>query len=127
MQKPALEISRAGFVILLYVHDGRRVAPQFFELIKVACARIKDVDDHIPIVQEHPARFRLTVHAERQRLVRLHLFLNFVDDRLDLPLAGRRRDDKVISEGGEGAEVQQDDIRSLLVRDNFCNVVSLFV
>ena len=41
--------------MLLIDRNNGRVAPQPFELVELAERRMKNVDDHIHIIEEHPA------------------------------------------------------------------------
>jgi hypothetical protein len=41
--------------LLLIDRDHGRVAPESFELIELAERRVKNVDDHVHIIEENPA------------------------------------------------------------------------
>ena len=73
--------------------------------------------NHIAVVHENPPRRRIPFDVQRPDSVLFRPLEYLVHDGLDLTLAISAADDKVISQQGNGAYVQQDNIRSLFVGD----------
>src|SRR5205085_2276173 len=62
-----------------------RFAPELLEAVVVAGVRGEDVDDHVEVVHENPARLRQALDTTRQQaVVLLHVLVDAVVDRLGL-------------------------------------------
>src|SRR4051794_23640859 len=75
----------------------RRLAPELLEAVEVARVRGEDVDDHVEVVHQDPARLREALDAAREEpVVLLEPFGDAVGDRLGLPVRVARADDEAI-------------------------------
>ncbi len=80
---------------------------------------------HIAIVQQHPAGFGAALDAEGAALVALaQVFVQPLDERLELAFAGAGADDKVIGKAGQAADVEEQNVLAFLVGNGVYNFVS---
>ena len=75
--------------------------------------------DDVAIIKQDPARLRRTFAAPWLDLLGLsHLFVNRLQDGLDLAVGARAGDDKIIGERRNLADVQQQDVLRLFLGEN---------
>ncbi len=73
--------------------------------------------NHIAVVHENPPRRRIPFDVQGPESVLFHPLEYLVHDGLDLTLTISAADDKVIGQQGNGAYVQQNNIKALFVGD----------
>lgn len=96
--------------ILLHPHDDGGIAPQIFQVVKVPRPGVKEVNDHIPVIEQHPARGCFAFYAQRAFPVLLHSFFDLVHNRFRLAFAFRRGDDEKVGYGRYLASIKQDNV-----------------
>src|SRR3954468_5053487 len=99
--------------------DGalRGLAPELLEPVEVARLRREDVDDDVEVVHEDPARLADALDAARQQaLVLLEAQVDAVVDGLRLTVGRAGDDDEEVGVARHLAQVEHDDVGSLLVR-----------
>ena len=95
-------------------YDGRAF-PQLFQAIEIAHRGIEEMNDDAVVIQQDPARVRLSFDAEWQNGILLQLLLDVVGDCFHLPFVVGGGDDEIIGEERNGTRVQQQNIRALFV------------
>src|SRR6266568_2861897 len=82
---------------LLESDDRRRCRPELLEVIKLALGWRENVQDHVAVVQQHPARIGLALSVHRLATEFLEqLFAQVLQDGGCLALAARGADHEVI-------------------------------
>jgi hypothetical protein len=72
------------------------------------------MNQEIAVIGEDPLRLVVALHADRQFTgLMFQLKVHFVADGLHLPGIGGSADDKVIGEGGDSGEIQDDNVGGL--------------
>lgn len=105
-------------VLLLHSYDDRRFGPQFLQLVIVAHFRAEEVNDHASVIEQYPAGSGCPLDAQWAHRLHFELFLNFIRDRFQLPLALRRPDHEIIGDERYGACVEHENIFAFFVGDN---------
>ena len=100
---------------LLDVHDLAGAAPEALEVVVGALFGGEDVHDRAAEVVEPPAVLVAALPARAGAAVRARDGVHGLDQRAHLPLAPGGGDDEVVGEGRERTEVQQHDVRRLVV------------
>src|SRR4051794_11284959 len=91
-----------------------RLAPELLEAVVLARFGREDVDDHVEVVHEDPARLAQALHAAGQQAVLLlHVLVDAVVDRLGLAVCAAGADDEVVRVAEHAAEVELDDFLRL--------------
>jgi len=81
---------------------------------------VKDVHDHVPVVDDDPLAERVAVHGERaDGVVFFQAFLNLSRDRFEVRFRRAGADDEEIGERRDAAQVEADDVFGFLVRGEF--------
>ena len=91
-------------------HHDRAVPPQPVQRIEVALVLVLDVHDDVDIVQQRPTALAGAFAARRLVSRFAHLFLDLVDDRVDLALVGRRRDDEAVGDHQLSGHIDHHDV-----------------
>ena len=95
---------------------ARRLAPELLEAVVVARVGGEDVDDHVEVVHEDPARLVEALDAARQHAaVLLHPLVDAVVDRLRLALRVAGADDEEVGVADHVVEVDDDHVDGELV------------
>jgi hypothetical protein len=77
------------------------------------------VHDNVAVVEQHPAGFRCAFAAPRADLFGLaQLPVDRLQDGVDLAVGAGAGDDKIIGEGRDTANVQQQDVLRLFFGEN---------
>ena len=77
---------------------------------------MEDVHDHLQVIEHNPLAGRKTVQGRRLGRVFLSQpVLNLTGDGLKMRLGRARTDDEKIREGGDSAQIQNDDFFRLFV------------
>ena len=99
-------------------HDPLRgFAPELLEPVVLARVGREDVDDHVEVVHEDPARLGQAFDAAgQQAVVLLHVLVDAVVDRLGLAVGAAGGDHEVVRVAEDAAQVELDDVDRLLVR-----------
>jgi hypothetical protein len=101
----------------------RRVAPKVFKAVERALVPVKNVNNHLQIIEHHPLTARKAVNRNWTNCM---LFsqpcLNFVCDCFQLRLRRGRAKHEEIGERGNCAQIQNDGVLRLFVRREFCAV-----
>lgn len=90
--------------------DRHALAPAFVQLIKSPLRWSKNVDEDIPIIDEHPAGVSGTFTVKWTFAFLFQGLFNFITDGGDLSFAIGGADDKIIGESATLAYVQQNNI-----------------
>ena len=90
--------------------NHRAVAPQPVQRIEVAFVLMLDVHHDVDVIEQRPATFAGALAAGRFVPGGAHLLLDLVDDGVDLPLVGRRRDDEAVGDDQLARHVDDDDV-----------------
>lgn len=104
-------------VPLLDVDDQRGVLPELFQAVIVARLRREEVNYDAPIIEDDPAGAGGAFHVQGVHICCFQAFPNSIEDGFDLSLAFAGADDEVVGDQGHGPDVQQHNIRTLLVSD----------
>jgi hypothetical protein len=105
----------------------RGVAPEIFEVVEFAHVAAHDVDDHVEIIQDHPGGVDGAVGSARALVVLFfEILLDFIDNGAEVRLAGAGADNEVISDAGDLAEVEDDNVFCLFVVRQFAAEQSQF-
>ena len=100
--------------LLEFDHFG--VAPEALQIVKLPLLLVEDVNHHVAVVQQYPAGVGIALHVVRMAPILLpHLLRDLVDDSLDLDAAGTVADDKVVRNGTDRADIENDHLLSTLV------------
>src|SRR3954453_5811964 len=92
----------------------RRFAPELLEAVELARLGREDVDDHVEVVHEDPARLRDAFDAPREQAVLLlHVLVDAVVDGLDLAVGAAGGDHEVVGVAQHAAKVELDDLLRL--------------
>ena len=87
----------------------------------------KNVHDNIDVVHENPPRLGLTLNAARPIIVPgLQGLGHAVDDGFELPVTGAGANDEIINVRGKVLNIQQDNVRALLLFDGVDDGMSEF-
>jgi hypothetical protein len=92
------------------------------------------VNDHIAIVEQHPAGVGCSLNARLDIVLACESLIDGFSDRLELAFAAAGANDEVIRNAVQPPQIEQDDIAGLFVfgerhcpsRD-FCRLYSLFL
>src|SRR5215211_2627898 len=104
------------FAVLLPDRAPRRLAPELLEAVELARLRREDVDDHVEVVHQDPARLGEALDAAREDSVPLlEAEVDAVVDRLGLAIRVARADDEEVGVAEHAAEVELGDVDGLLV------------
>lgn len=77
----------------------RRITPEIFQSVEVALLGVKNVHEHIVVVDHHPLAQRVAVHIMRAHsMVFAQLFLDLTGDGLEMRLGGAGANDEEIGE-----------------------------
>ncbi len=93
----------------------RGVTPEALEGIEPAGLFLKDVDDQVAIVEQHPLGAVVALDVQRAHLLAAQPLLHRVGDRLHLALAGAAADQEVVGEVAHLLEVQDLEIDRLAI------------
>ena len=105
---------------MLRQREARCVAPQIFERVKGAFFLMKNVDDHIRIIRDHPLAQREAVDARRADAVLLaQAVFEFAHERLQMRLRVPRADEEKIRETRDAAHVEGDDVLGFFVSEDY--------
>ena len=92
------------------------MGPQRLEPVEGAQPGRHNVDDDLAVIDQHPARIGGTLDGARGHAeLSPDNFANVRGNRVELPVRWRRADDKVVENGGERAQIEQEGVISLLV------------
>jgi hypothetical protein len=99
---------------------ARRVAPQVFQAVEGALVSVKDVDNHLQVVEHHPLAGRKSVDRYwSKRMVFTQARFDFVCNRFQLRLRRAGANHKKIRKRRDIAQVQYNDVLGLFVRGEF--------
>ncbi len=91
------------------------MAPEAFEAVVFALFRVEDMDQEVAVIAEDPAGVVVAFDVMRALTgVEFHLHGDLVPDGLDLGLVLAGADEEEVGEGGDFAEVEDDDVAGLL-------------
>ena len=100
--------------------DPRCVAPQIFEAVESAFVPVKNVNNHLQVIEHHPLAGRKSVNGYRPyRVVFSQPGLDFACDRFELWLRRARADDEEIRKARDVAQIKQNNVLGLFVRGKF--------
>ena len=81
---------------------------------------MKDVRDHLHVIEHDPLAGRKSIHCGRANAVILfQTRLDFVCDRFEMRLRRPRTDDKEIGEGGNLPQIENDDLFRFFIGSEF--------
>src|SRR5580692_5047703 len=95
---------------------SRAVLPQPFERVEHALLGVLHMDDHVDVVEQHPASFTLALAADRLGADPAQLLLDTVHDRPDLAVVRCGAEQKRVRDYELVADVVGDDVCCELVR-----------
>src|SRR5690606_32745202 len=102
--------------------DARGVDPERLEIVITARLFVKDVHDHIAIIDESPVPARQPFDAETfEAELFTHVFLDATNDGVDLAIAPAAHDDHIIGIIDFAAHIDDLDVQSLLVHRGGCD------
>src|SRR4029079_12475029 len=90
-----------------------RVSPETLELIKVAQRRMKDVDDEVYEVEQHPAALFQPFNVVHRKTLLLQLGHDVLTECSNMGVGGTAGDQKEIRHVGDSAKVEEYDVLSL--------------
>ncbi len=82
------------------------------------------MDDHIPVIEQHPPGIGFTFAVERQNTFFFKEVFDFIIDSFQLTVTLPGTEDEVISEAAHVPGIEEDDIDSLLVTGCFYGFMS---
>lgn len=112
---------------LLEADDGDGGVPEAFEVVVGPLFGGEEVEDDVAVVQEHPAGVRVALAAHGLHLFGGQGFFDGVDDGVHLAGGAGGGEDKIIGEGRDAADVQQQDVLRLLFGEGVYDLVGEFV
>jgi hypothetical protein len=92
---------------------GLRFTPEQLEVIEVPRLGAEQMDDSVAEVDEHPARAGVPLRAQQRPVEVLDGVGHLVSYGLDLALVAAGSDDEVVGEGGNGPDVEDEDVLGL--------------
>ena len=93
-----------------------RVTPKIFERIKLALGPLEEVDNHIAVIEDDPLASRIAIFGKRGAPEPISdLFAHGAGNGLELRLRVCRAKNEVIREGGDAAQVEDDNVESFFV------------
>src|SRR5688572_26972158 len=97
--KPHRQLLMRGFSNIFGQIDLSRIAPQALQIVKIASLSIKEMNNEITVIEQHPfcGAIALDPHRSPSKLL-LQLFIDLVGDRLYLPLIGTIGDHEKLRE-----------------------------
>ena len=96
--------------------QARSVAPEIFQAVEIALVAMEDVHDHLQVIEHDPLARRKTVDRGRAHLVILaQAGLDLTRDRFQMRLRSPRADDEEVGEGGNPAQIEDDEVFRFLV------------
>lgn len=95
---------------LLHAHQHLAFRPEFLKQVVIALGFAEDMKDNIAKIGQHPAIHGVALHARVAFVGFLNRFGGAFKQRIQHALAGAGADDEIVCEGGDTAEVQQEDI-----------------
>lgn len=100
--------------------------PESIEFIVIALPRAEDVDDDIAVIQQKPAGVQRALAVVGQDTFLFQTQLDIIDDAANLPLAITSANNKIVRKAAKTANVQQNDIGSLLIAGDFDRMAGYF-
>src|SRR5436309_36608 len=91
------------------------VPPQSFEVIESARLVLEDMDDEVAVINQYPLRSIVALDAQSLCALLFQLLDDLVRNGLHLPHVCAARDNKVVRKACHFAQVQHDDVQSLLI------------
>jgi hypothetical protein len=108
----------------LQVKDHFTFDPKFFQAVKFAAIRGKNMHDHTPIISQHPARLGIAFNASAYFMFGAHFALDSASQGIDHTVTGTRTNNKIIRDRGHFADIQQQNILALFLLKNIDNGMS---
>ena len=115
-----------SIIRLLDADDKPRLFPQPFEVVVGAEFWIKDMDNHVAIVDQNPTRFGFAFNVQAAAVSSFGLFLHLVQDGLELRWAIRIAKDEIVSQQGNLLHVQHGDVGAKPLGNGVHDYVSEF-
>ena len=112
--------------MLLHLQQHFSLVPQLFQFIIPAQINIKEMDDNIPVINDHPAGIRSTFDAAFLFMLYERFFDNTVCQGIQHAIAGGSTDNKVVCKGNDPFKIQQNNIFAFLVFQGIDNRVCKF-
>ncbi len=111
----------SGFRGCRFEFDNRRIRPQSLELVVVPGLLIKDMNNHVAVVQEHPSGVFPPLSPQRLPIeICLESALSVVGESPNVTIRCTRGDDKDVGDDQQLRDVEQHNIQPLLVIDRGC-------
>ncbi len=102
---------------LLRQREAGSVAPEILERIEATALVMKDVNEHVAIIHDHPLAGGVSIDIGRANAVIIPKFvLDLSGNCLEMRLGGAGAHDEEVREGRDAAEVNGDDILGFFVR-----------
>ncbi len=106
-----------------HAHQNWGLAPEFFQVVIGAHFGIEQVDDDIAVIYQHPAILSAPLDAQRYKPFDLFdFFSDIVHDRVKLAIAVGLAYHEEVGDGRYRAQITQDDLFALFVRNQIDNV-----
>ncbi len=93
--------------------------PEAFEVVVGTLIRREDMDDDVPVIEEDPTGLGFAFLSERLHPILRGCLRDSVDNRLELTHGLAARDHKIIGEGRDFTDVEQENVVRLLLGGRF--------
>lgn len=128
-QADARNVRRTGIDTMGLQHPeyGCCLAPDLLDLVVLSFVGGENVDDHSSIVHKNPAGVVGAFYVQwRDVVLSLEPFLYVLGYGLNLALGAAAANHEVVSNQGEPPEIQKNNVRCFLVRDDIDHFVGQF-
>ena len=99
--------------------DARGIGPETLEFVVVAGLGIEDVNDHVPVVEQHPLGVIFAFASKRPLIDRLlEGVLHVLNQALDVATRSTGSDEEEVGQNNQFGYIEQGEVEALLVGDD---------